>query len=316
MSVTTSELIRISGKQRAEEKPRPSMRDARKKRPTLKELQEKKYPFPDSDLSGMLDDLLEKGTIELPPSKCPEESEGTNDPKYCRYHRVVSHPLEKCITLKERIMQLVKDGTIILDLEEAAEINHTTIWCEHCHLALPLIEELVTIQFGSLEPVMLSIRVPKKLVEAKLVPDILSEDAEGWTLVTRWRPKKQRHIKPPPLHRIKRQGRKKNSRCPKEKKRPKSDRKHEVQRVDLLEQERLLPVTLEEFFPRDFFRKVAVNMVSCSKLKDEDGEEDVQAYVQEAAAPSTDDKVLVVLKVLLEHISWKQMFQLPEEMHE
>jgi len=139
MSVTTSEPIRISGKQRTKEKPRPSMRDAGKKRPTLKELQEKKYPFPDSNSSGMLDDLLEKGITELPPSKRPEESGMTNDPKYFGYHRVVSHPLEKCFTLKKRIMQLAKDGTIILDLEEAAETNHTTIWCEHCHLAPPLI---------------------------------------------------------------------------------------------------------------------------------------------------------------------------------
>jgi len=114
MSVTTSEPIRISGKQRAAEKRRPSMRDAGEKHPTLTEFQEKKYPFPDSDLSGMLDDLLEKGIIELPPSKRPEESGRTNDPKYCQYHRAVSHPLEKRITLKEPIMQLAKDGTIIL----------------------------------------------------------------------------------------------------------------------------------------------------------------------------------------------------------
>jgi len=104
MSVTTGGSIRILGKQRAEEKPRSSMRDAGKKRPTLKELQEKKYPFPDLDLSGMLDDLLEKGIIELPQSKRPEEARRTNDPKYYRYHRVVSHPLEKYITLKEHIM--------------------------------------------------------------------------------------------------------------------------------------------------------------------------------------------------------------------
>jgi len=95
----------------------------------------------------MLDDLLEKGVIELPPSKRPEELGRTNDPKYCRYHRVVSHPLEKCITLKERIMQLAKDGTIILDMDEAVKTNHTTICCEHCHLAPSLMKEYVTIQF-------------------------------------------------------------------------------------------------------------------------------------------------------------------------
>ena len=92
-----------------------------------------------------------------------------------------------------------------------------------------------------------------------------------------------------------------------------TNRKHEVQPVDLLEQEPLLPVTLEEFFPRDFFRKVAVNMVSCSELEDGDSEEDVQEDVQEASAPSTDDKVLAVLEVLPERMSWKQIFHLPEE---
>jgi len=117
------------------------------------------------------------------------------------------------------------------------------------------------------------------LVKANPVLDIPGEDDEGWTLVTRWRPNKQRHIQPPPLCRRKRQGRMKNPRRPKGKERSNSDKKHEVQLLDLLEQEPLIPVTLDEFFPRDFFRKVAVNMVSCSELEDEDGEEDVQADV-------------------------------------
>jgi len=46
MSVTTTELIQISEKSRAEEKQHPLMKDAGKKRPALKEFQEKKYPFP------------------------------------------------------------------------------------------------------------------------------------------------------------------------------------------------------------------------------------------------------------------------------
>jgi len=127
MSVTTREPIRILGKQRAEEKQCQSTRNAGKKHPTVKELQEKKHPFSDSDFPRMLDDLLEKGIIELPLSKRLEETGKTNDPKYCRYHRVVSHPLEKCIMLKERIIQLAKDGINILDSDEAAGTNHTTI---------------------------------------------------------------------------------------------------------------------------------------------------------------------------------------------
>jgi len=63
----------------------------------------------------MLDGLLEDRIIELPPPKQPEEAGRTTNPKYYHYHRVISNPLEKCITLKERIiMQLATDGRIIL----------------------------------------------------------------------------------------------------------------------------------------------------------------------------------------------------------
>jgi len=71
----------------------------------------------------------------------------------------------------------------------------------------------------------------------------------------------------------------------------------------LLEQAPLILVTLEEFFIRDFFRKVVVNMVSCSELEDEDDEQDVQINVQEESSSSTYDKVLTVLDILPEHMS-------------
>jgi len=100
---------------------------ATNKRPTLKEFQEKKYPFPDSDLLGMLDDLLEKRVIELPEPKLSEEVGRTTDPKYYQYHGIVSHPLEKRGTLKERIMRLAKEGRIILDLDETTEVGHVTV---------------------------------------------------------------------------------------------------------------------------------------------------------------------------------------------
>jgi len=67
----------------------------KKKHSTLKELQEKRYQFSILDLSGMLNDLLEKEIIKVG---------RTADPKYCRYHKVVSHPLDKCMMLKERII--------------------------------------------------------------------------------------------------------------------------------------------------------------------------------------------------------------------
>jgi len=52
----------------------------------------------------MLDDLLENVIIELPVPKRPKEAGRTTNPKYYHYHKVISHLLEKCITLKERTM--------------------------------------------------------------------------------------------------------------------------------------------------------------------------------------------------------------------
>ena len=53
-----------------------------RRRPTLKEMEERTYPFPDSDVSGILDGLLKKKIIKLLECKRLEEIGHTNDPKY------------------------------------------------------------------------------------------------------------------------------------------------------------------------------------------------------------------------------------------
>jgi len=78
----------------------------------------------------MLDGLLEKGLIELPEPSTQKKTGRTTDPKYYWFHGVISYPLEKCITLKEHIIQLARNGRIIIDLVEKAEANHTSILCE------------------------------------------------------------------------------------------------------------------------------------------------------------------------------------------
>ena len=84
----------------------------------MKELEEKKYHFLDSNMPNMLEDLLQKKVIELPECKHPEKMGYVNDPNYCHYHRIVSHPMEKCFILKYLIMKLAKQGRIHLDLDE------------------------------------------------------------------------------------------------------------------------------------------------------------------------------------------------------
>ena len=97
-------------------------------------------------------------------------------------------------------------------------------------------------------------------------------------------------------------------RHPKGKKKPNSGKRHEVQPVDLLEEEPLVPVTLEEFFPMDFFKKVTVNMASYSELEVEEDEEDAQEYAQKTSSSDIDGRVLTVLGALPKRMSWKENF--------
>ncbi|KAI5342011.1 hypothetical protein L3X38_009886 [Prunus dulcis] len=149
----------------------PSREEDRRRR-TLKELEEKTYPFPDSDVAGMLEDLLEKKVIELPECKRPEEMNRVNDPKFCKYHRIVSHPVEKCFVLKELIMNLARQGRIELDVDEIADANIATIVTDPC------IEEVA----GK----------PNNQGGNGFVGDSSFDDNEGWTLVTRRKPRTKR----------------------------------------------------------------------------------------------------------------------------
>jgi len=69
----------------------------------------------------MLDKLLKKGVMELAESKSPEEIGRASDPKYYRYHGIISHPIEKRRMFKERVMQLAKEGKITIGREDIEE---------------------------------------------------------------------------------------------------------------------------------------------------------------------------------------------------
>ncbi|KAL0458435.1 UNVERIFIED_CONTAM: hypothetical protein Slati_0470700 [Sesamum latifolium] len=99
-----------------------------KRKLTLKEMQAKQYPFLDSDVSEIFDDLLEANLIDLPEMKRPEEAERRDDPKYCIYHRLVGHTIQDWFVFKDNVMQLVRQGKISLE-EDFAATNIVTIKC-------------------------------------------------------------------------------------------------------------------------------------------------------------------------------------------
>ncbi|KAK4388602.1 hypothetical protein Sango_2466800 [Sesamum angolense] len=93
---------------------------------TLKEMQAREYPFLDSDVPGIFDDLLEANLIDLPEMKRPKEAERKDDPKYYKYHRLVGHAIQDCFVFKHKVMQLARQGKISLE-EDSAATNAITI---------------------------------------------------------------------------------------------------------------------------------------------------------------------------------------------
>jgi len=84
---------------------------------------EKERPYSESNKLKILDKLLEKRLTELSKSNHLEEIGRTNNHKYYRYHWIISHPIEKCRTFKERVIQLAKEGKITLGREDTEEFD-------------------------------------------------------------------------------------------------------------------------------------------------------------------------------------------------
>ncbi|KAM1027899.1 hypothetical protein ACFX2A_041604 [Malus domestica] len=193
-----------------------AFRDQEMRRRTLKELEEKTYPFPDSDVVAMLDDLLDKKVIGLPECRRPEEMNRTDSPRYCKFHRFISHPTEKCFVLKDLIMKLAQKGIIELDLDDVVKSNYTTITYDSS--------------------------------DTKFSPQPLgacskSSEVKGWTQVT---PKKlhKKHTSPP---QVRQSERGQSSSC-------QPSKQHERVEDDEISTHRSsIPITMRDFFPEDFF---------------------------------------------------------------
>ncbi|GAA0141576.1 hypothetical protein LIER_02693 [Lithospermum erythrorhizon] len=74
----------------------------------------------------MLEELLKAKLIELPEPKSLEEANRSIEPDYCKYHRVLGLSIEKCFIFKEKVMDLARQGAILLE-EEKVSTNHETL---------------------------------------------------------------------------------------------------------------------------------------------------------------------------------------------
>lgn len=286
--------VKISTRNMKANEKRPDVGQQREtRRSSLKEWEQKVYPFLDTDMPEMLEQLLKLKLIELPECKRPEEMGKVDNPNYCNYHRIISHPIQKCFVLKELIMKLAKEGKIDLDFNDVAQSNLVTFACGLPSFMSPATKQganTTLIQFGSLEPIQ--VQLSQKAPDYDSNDDERStvDEEEGWTMVTRKRWKKKRTF---PLHLITQEPKKAQNQIQPWSKR--SDKRQEKLGTKMSynsarTQKLRNLVTLEEFFPRKFFQNVsaeAVHTVSHCEIQDE--EENVGHGDEDETLPSPEE---------------------------
>ena len=60
---------------------------------TFKEREQRVYLFVDEDMPDILEQLLQLKLIELLECKWLEDMEKVDDLNYCKYHRIIGHPI-------------------------------------------------------------------------------------------------------------------------------------------------------------------------------------------------------------------------------
>ncbi|TYK09793.1 ty3-gypsy retrotransposon protein [Cucumis melo var. makuwa] len=139
------------------------------------------------ETADMLEQLLENQLIQLPECKRPEQAEKVDDPNYCKYHRVISHPVEKCFVLKELILKLAREKKIELDIDEVAQTNHVAI--EMTSNVPPLTQlddqRKSLIQFGTFAPILVLFQQRTVTINSQNKEAHGKDDGEGWITVTR-----------------------------------------------------------------------------------------------------------------------------------
>ncbi|KAA0063432.1 retrotransposon gag protein [Cucumis melo var. makuwa] len=102
--------------------------------------------------------------IQLLECKRSKQAGKVDDPNYCKYHRVISHTVEKCFVLKELILKLAHENKIKLDIDEVAQTNHVAVNMTSSVLPSILLydQRESLIQFGTFESIL--VRFQQKIM--------------------------------------------------------------------------------------------------------------------------------------------------------
>src|SRR3954463_10241724 len=112
------------------------------------------YSFNDASIEPIFELLQKAGKIRpVDPPPRPDQVGMTDDPRYCIFHRNISHPTVSCWALKERLETLVQAGVLTLEPKQRRVSTNTT----------------ATMVFGRNEPVALVQVNPMPQVEMTII---------------------------------------------------------------------------------------------------------------------------------------------------
>ncbi|CAL8989853.1 unnamed protein product [Prunus brigantina] len=267
------------------------------KRLTLKERKEVKYSFDDEDVEEIFDQLLASNGITLPESKRPAEANKTNDPRYCWYHRLISHTLKDCYILKDKIQELLNNGGLVID---SSPRHHSAtanmIEGKFTPTTAPLdglkLTGINTVNRGTIVHICPNatsssdFQIPT-LHELMTAPSLeIWEDSSADESVGGWKTfvKRAKHMakhfplnhKSTTRHGVKIRGMPtlKNKR-----KKRKAQKKAQILHEDEYEQPARVPITLTEFLPVEFFSsesEVEEEIIQCNMVSVEEHEVDTE----------------------------------------
>ncbi|KAA0041771.1 retrotransposon gag protein [Cucumis melo var. makuwa] len=130
----------------------------------------------------MLEQLIEKQLIQLSECKRPEQAGKVDDPNYCKYHRVISHLVEKCFVLKELILKLARENKIELDIDEVAQTNHVAVnMTSSVPPSILLYDQRESlIQFGTFEPILVRFQQKTMTPNSQNKEEPSEDEGEEW----------------------------------------------------------------------------------------------------------------------------------------
>ena len=287
-------------------------REERPRRPSLKERQSAKYSFSGEDVEPIFNELMAAGALKLPQSKRPEEVNKTNDPKYYRYHRLVSHTIKDCYVLKDIIQKMIDNDEIEIDQSSHKKENVNIIE------ESPVPKDSIAVKFEVDNEAQIVHAYPDMprfgnpniptLYELMTAPsfdvwkDTDNSDAseDDWTVVKKRvrHPRASTSVSPP--SKPKNQGRPSSKSNKKKKKTSRKGRSSENEEYRQLPR---CPVTLAEFFPSKPIKEEPEdsNVLHCYMTSIQDHEE----LNTEADDESTDVEVdEVLLRTGKAHSIW------------